>query len=164
MKVHIEKHLNNLSRWLTWSSILCLIAIVFVVSLQILARYVLPKAPIWTEELTRYLFIYMIVFASSQVMVERRHIRIDFIQEKFNLTQQKVLNQLIYFSIFIFSCLLLKHAYIYSALGEYQTSPTLGLKMSLIFSSTILFFSISSLTSLGMLLVETFTQPTTEKV
>lgn len=45
-----------------------LLAIAAVVLLQVVARVALPSAPVWTEELSRYLFIHMIAISSGLVL------------------------------------------------------------------------------------------------
>jgi TRAP-type C4-dicarboxylate transport system permease small subunit len=58
----LKKSIDFLLSWLqnifNTAAVLSLLGIVVVVLFQIFARYALPQAPVWTEELSRFLFIY----------------------------------------------------------------------------------------------------------
>ena len=63
-------------------AVLSLTGIIFVVLFQILARYALPQAPVWTEELSRFLFIFSIVFASGTVIIKGRHVNLELFHHR----------------------------------------------------------------------------------
>ena len=54
-----------------------LIAMLVVLTMQIVSRYAFGHAINWTEELARYLFIMFVYFAASMAVLERAHLRID---------------------------------------------------------------------------------------
>lgn len=67
---------------LTFSSIL-LVGMVITVCLQIFSRYIFPSPISWTEEVTRYLFVWM-VFASIGIAARRgKHIKITLMHSLF---------------------------------------------------------------------------------
>lgn len=66
---------------LTISSVF-LVGMVVAVCMQVLSRYVFPSPISWTEEATRYLFVWM-VFTSLGICAKRgKHIRITIVQAK----------------------------------------------------------------------------------
>lgn len=58
------------------------IIITFLLTIQILSRYLFGHPLTWTEEISLVLFIWMIYFAISAATLKRKHIRMDFILEK----------------------------------------------------------------------------------
>ena len=82
----IKGSVNFLLEWLqkifNIAAIAFLLGIVFVVLFQIFARYALPKAPVWTEELSRFLFVYTIIFASASVIIQERHVNLELFQHR----------------------------------------------------------------------------------
>ncbi len=53
-----------------------LVTLVLVVGLQIFARYVLNHSLYWSEELARYLFIYLVFLGGAVVLRMERHIQV----------------------------------------------------------------------------------------
>lgn len=53
-----------------------------VVLYQILMRDVLIRPPIWSDELARYLYIYMVFLGAAYISRKRAHIRMDFLPVK----------------------------------------------------------------------------------
>lgn len=51
--------------------------------MQVILRFVFHAPNVWSEELARYLFIYIVYLASSYAVLERRHIRIDGLEKVF---------------------------------------------------------------------------------
>jgi len=48
-----------------------------IICLQVVMRYVFQNSLVWSEELSRYLFIWLIYFAVSYTARREKHIRID---------------------------------------------------------------------------------------
>ena len=53
-----------------------LTALLLVVGLQIFSRYVLNHSLFWSEELARYLFIYLVFLGGAMVLRQDRHIQV----------------------------------------------------------------------------------------
>lgn len=135
-------------------AIAALVGILLVVLYQIVGRYALSKSPVWTEELSRYLFIYAIILASGAVIVKGRHIRLDLFQHYLSPRGTLIFNIFCHLLVGTFAALLLPHAWKYTSLGSRQTSPALGLQMTWVFASTFIFFALVSLTSFLLILKE----------
>lgn len=45
--------------------------------IQVILRFVFHASNMWSEELSRYLFIYIVFLASSYAVTQRKHIKID---------------------------------------------------------------------------------------
>lgn len=71
--------------------VLLLILLVLDVWLGILARYVLPVSLTFTEELARYLMIWMALLAVSSGIVHREHIGVEFVFDRFPPKGRRIL-------------------------------------------------------------------------
>ena len=56
---------------------LLMVVLLVVVALQVFTRYVTGAPLAWTEELARYLFIYLVFVGASGAIRSRSHVRID---------------------------------------------------------------------------------------
>jgi TRAP-type transport system small permease protein len=56
-----------------------------------------------------------------------------------------------------FSIILLQYAWKYTMVGNRQTSPAMGLKMSWVFASTFIFFSLVSLSTVLLVIKDSLT-------
>ena len=78
----IEKLLNGLEVICNTLSALAFTGIILVVVYQILGRTFLKQPPPWTEELSRYLFIYLVTFASGSLVLRQKHVSLELFQHK----------------------------------------------------------------------------------
>lgn len=120
-----------------------LLAIALVVMIQVVSRFMLPSSPIWTEELSRYLFIYLIVFSSGLVIRHNRHVRLELFHWALSPVWQKVYQVFCHVLIGGFAYYILPYAMKYALIGRWQTSPTLEIPMSWVFMSVYLFFCLT---------------------
>lgn len=65
--------------------ILIFTLLVFAVVWQILSRYILSRPSTITEELARFLLIWLATFGASYTFIERGHLSIDLISERLSL-------------------------------------------------------------------------------
>ncbi len=89
----IGKTAINLSRWLNWYverfCVILLVLLVLDVWLGVLARYVIPFQLTFTEELARYLMIWMALIAVSSGISHREHIGVLVVFERFPVRVRK---------------------------------------------------------------------------
>ncbi len=79
----MERLLRGLDRILDRVTLLLLTILLVVVGAQIFARYVLNHSLFWSEELARYLFIYLVFLGAAIVLRREGHIQVSFFVEKF---------------------------------------------------------------------------------
>lgn len=103
--------------------------------IQIYARFFLESAPSWTEEASRFFFIYAMSFAAGLAMKDNYYVYLDLIYNRLKESQKKVLD----LTISIFTLLLFLIMALYSiqfiVLGVPENSPSLRISMSLPFAS-----------------------------
>jgi len=73
----------RLNRWVDRLCVLLLALLVLDVWLGVLVRYVIPLPLTFTEELARYLMIWMALMAISSGIVHREHIGVEFLFDRF---------------------------------------------------------------------------------
>lgn len=83
------------------------VAMILVVVLQIIFRFILRISVPWTEELSRLLFIYIGFFGTAIAVREKELIVIDLLLQRVPKKVQKVLNVGIYILSFAFFMILL---------------------------------------------------------
>lgn len=133
-------------------ALLSFLGMITVVSIQVFARFALPKAPSWTEEAARIFFIYTVSFAGGLAVKAHAFVYVDtFI----NLLSPKIrtfLKILIYLVISSFMGIVVFQSIAYIKVGVIQSSPALRIPMSYVFTSTFImsfFIGLYSLIELG---------------
>lgn len=121
-----------------WGTLISTYGLIASVLLQIVARFLLPSAPSWTEEASRLFFIYSVAFGAGLAFENKEFIYLDWLFEKFSPSSQK----LIIVIIEILSCVLFLIMFVYSLeftrLGFAEYSPGLKYRMSFAFASMAL--------------------------
>jgi len=80
----------KLERLLDALMAVALAVMVTTISYQVFGRYVLGKAPSWTEELTRFLLIWMTMLGSAASLRHGGHITVTFLVDLLNPLWQAV--------------------------------------------------------------------------
>jgi len=78
----MQKLLTGLDWILDRVTLFVLAVLLLVVGAQIFARYVLNHSLFWSEELARYLFIYLVFLGSAIVLRRNGHIQVSFFVER----------------------------------------------------------------------------------
>ncbi len=74
----MKKLIDHFEEYLLISSMFFSVTLVFI---QIVMRYVFKSSIFWSEELTRYLFLWQIWLGASYAAKEGKHLRIEFVKE-----------------------------------------------------------------------------------
>ncbi|NTW40431.1 MAG: TRAP transporter small permease [Cellulomonadaceae bacterium] len=98
---------NVLDRVLTWACVGLFAALVLDVTWQVFARQVLDSPSGWSEELGKYLFIWLGLFGSALVFGERGHIAVDFVVRRLPEKVQLVITVFVQLAILAFTLLVL---------------------------------------------------------
>lgn len=147
------KAVNLLTRILEVLTVIIFMALVTVVLIQITGRYT-SLTFVWTEELSRFLFIYAVAFAAPVAMKKREYVRVDLLLGLLPNKIRKGYDAFIYLVIGLFSAFLVKHAYDFAFLGKNQLSATLSVPLLYINMSMVIVFVLLALYSfLNILLV-----------
>lgn len=136
--------MNTLKSTLNWTvrilgslSVICFTGIIIIVTTQILSRF-LPFSYVWTEELTRYCFLFAISFGAPIALLKNEYINVDLIIGMLSKSVRRVYELIIYIIILLLSIVMTKEGYGFMLLGRTQKSATMPFKMSLIHASIFL--------------------------
>jgi len=112
--------------------------LVYVVLLQVYARLFLPQSPHWTEEASRFFFLFSIAFSAGVATRRRAFVNVDILFSFMGAKLRNVLCLLIDVLVLLFMALTLRYAWLNAAVGAIQTSPSLSIPMHYIFGSIVL--------------------------
>ena len=136
--------------------ILLLVAMTLLMGLQVFSRYILNASLSWSEEATRYLFIWSGFISISYCIKKWISIKIDQIIRMFPkpvyVVAQLVLN-LILFALFAY---LAMHAvtYLQMSIASGQKSPALGLPMPFVQAAPLVGFSLAAIRAFQQIVLE----------
>ena len=125
--------LNRLHDVLQWLLAATVAILIIPVMLQIFSRYVgfIPRY-IWTEELARFCFIWMIMIGAMIAVREGTHFDVDLLPS-LSSKATAVLRIITHFAMFIFAVVFLYFGYQFAQFGVNQSSELAELPMWLIF-------------------------------
>lgn len=126
----IDSLLNRLLQ-----SILVLITVA--VTWQVFSRYVLDDPSSITEELARFLLIWLTLLGCAFAYRKNSHLGLDMVYLKSSLVQRKVMYTVIHLSVAVFAiCVMMIGGFSLMNMTEQlgQTSPVMGIDISLVYS------------------------------
>lgn len=90
---------------LAYIGVIGLIGFLSTVLLQVTSRTFLPTAPNWTEEASRFLFIFMVGFAGNTAVSTDGYVGVELLTEHFPAALQKIIKILVLVAILVFSAI-----------------------------------------------------------
>jgi TRAP-type C4-dicarboxylate transport system permease small subunit len=114
------------------------IGLVGSVLLQIFARFFLESAPPWTEEASRFFFIYTMSFASGLALESGEFVQLDIIYNRLNESWKHRLNLMVYLMIAALFLIVGVYGLQYVNMGMVEKSPSLKLPMAISFLSILI--------------------------
>ena len=143
----MKKILHYLDEYLEeFLMVIFLIAMTFIMGIQVFSRYILGMSLSWSEEITRYLFIWSAFLSVSLCTRKCISIKIDqFIQlfPKRGKSLWKVLNLTVEFVFFVY---LIPYSFIYlkNTIESGQVSPACGIPMYYVQAAPFVCFIITA--------------------
>lgn len=104
-------------------------AMVVVVVAGTFWRYVLNNPLLWTEEVARYLMIYVVLVGASVAMKHREHVRINVVMNVMPAIVQKIVRFLTNLLMAYFLYILITYGWQMALRARFQVSPALGIQM-----------------------------------
>ena len=134
--------IKKLWDWLEWvyklGAMVSFAGLIFVVLLQVYARLFLPRSPHWTEEASRFLFLFCIAFSSATSMRTRAFVNVDVFLNMLPPSLHRLITLLCDVTVVLFMGLIVRYAWQNAAVGAMQTSPSLYIPMQYIFGTIVL--------------------------
>lgn len=137
------------SRYSPEEVLTAIMLMVMVVTLfcQIIARFVFSASFTWTEELARYLFVWLVFIGLGSVTLRSEHIIVDALIARFPTQARRLMLQLTYAALLLINILIAVAAarMVYILLGLGQSSPAMAVPMWVVYLSLPLGLTIASL-------------------
>jgi TRAP-type C4-dicarboxylate transport system permease small subunit len=94
---------RNIDFILKWAVIIIFAVMTINVLWQVLSRFVLAKPSSFTEELARYMLVWVGILGASYVAGQKMHLAIDLLATKLSTKYKSFLEILIQFFVFVFA-------------------------------------------------------------
>ena len=122
------RYLNNIEEYLCNIS---LVAMLLLLTYQVIMRYAIGKSNAWSEELARYFFVWLIFISTSYAERENAHIRIESLQNIFPKAARKWVALLGQAVLFVFCIIMLRVSFGYTMTVISTRQVSLGLKLNM---------------------------------
>ena len=109
-------------------------ALVAVVFFQVIARYIFNQPPAWSEELARYLQVWIILLASPLCIRKGSHLAVDYFSHNLSPTIRSRLDILIGLLIIFYVAVVTLFGVQLMVVGRFQISPAIGIPMSVVYA------------------------------
>lgn len=138
---------------------LALLLMIGVVFLQTFCRFVIFRSLSWSEELSRYLFVAVIVLGVNLAITNHLFVRIEIIDNYLKGKCAVVMNLARKFIMLLVNMIFVYSSYKLIIIGGYQTSPAMRIPMSLLYGMILAGFVLNVFAAV-IDLYETYARPT----
>jgi C4-dicarboxylate transporter DctQ subunit len=111
-------------------AVLLAFAMIAVIFTQVFSRSVLGNSLSWSEELGRYVFVWMTFIGASIALQRGAHLGIDVVVQMLPKKFQKALSLVTYILIFILIAIMVKEGFTLVERTSIQRSPAMQIPMS----------------------------------
>ena len=106
------------------------------VSLQILSRYTgLVPRYIWTEEVARFCFVWIVMIGSMIAVRDETHFKVDLLPDPETKRQKGISKLIVHMAMLLLACVFAWYGSQFAKFGFVQTSETSGINMLSIYIS-----------------------------
>ena len=126
----MERILNRTIVLFTGTLLFSLAIIIFI---QVIFRYVLEDSLSWSEELTRYMMIWMTFLATGYVVGKRGHSNIDILTSQLSPQWRMRIDKANSVLLIVFSCMIVRYGIEFMSYGARQTSSALLIPMHYVY-------------------------------
>ncbi|WP_313800355.1 TRAP transporter small permease [Cytobacillus sp.] len=139
----VKNVIDTINKTVKWVVIILFFLMVIAVFLQVIFRFIVDQPLAWTEELSRYLLIWLTFLGTGYGMSMKAHPSIEFLYEKVGNTMKKGFIILSTALILFFFWQIIVNSFEFIGRSMTQTSPVLQLPMGLVYTvipiSSVLF-------------------------
>ena len=117
--------------------VLILVGMVLNVIWQVFTRFLTSSPSAFTNELARYLMIWLGILGAAYISGKQEHVAIDFFVKKFNNSLRRFIDRFVLFSILNFAFFVMiigGFNLVYITLKLEQYSPSLQIPLALVYS------------------------------
>ncbi len=155
----LSKFDNLLAKGEEWFLIGLVVIMTVVVLLQVIYRYVLTQPLYWSEEMARYLFVWISIVGAALSVQRRGHFGMDFFFRKLPRKGRRLLTFGIYLLMGVVVLVLLVEGIVLVQKTAAQQSPAMELSMAWAYAALPAGAALMSLHLLMLILKETVKRP-----
>ena len=100
--LRIARAITLLNVWIARIAAVLIVPMFFLLMAEVISRYVVGSAAIWTAELAQLIFGVYAVIAGGYLLVERAHVNVDIIYGRFSPVQKAKIDLATSFLFFLF--------------------------------------------------------------
>lgn len=131
----MSKFKNMLDRAVEWFSVLLISVMVLLVSWQVFARYILNNPSSFSETLTRYLFVWLVITTATYAFGKRDHMCISYLKDKLPKKAKAVTDILIELLTVLFSSTIMVYGgFMITRMQMVQLDSNLHIPVGVIYS------------------------------
>ncbi len=131
----MDKLFDRLRAVLYWISVSSMTIMLGLIFFQVVSRYFFGHTFEWSEELARFLFVWVVFLGSALIMGESGHLAVQILPNKFKGTGVGVAIEIfINLCSYAFTLLLLIQGAKMTSVMTFQMAPGLGISMSVVYS------------------------------
>lgn len=149
----MQKLINIFHKLSTYGAFASMLGMVAAVTIQVLARFLLPSAPNWTEEIARMFFVWLVAFGVGIGIRDQAFVKLEILSNYLSEELHRKLQAIIFIVIFLFSIAMLYYSFLFIQIGLHEKSPALGINMGIVFTSIWLMMLSLALLSLEQVLL-----------
>lgn len=124
------RSLNKLTETITMS---LLLAMVCLVAMQVFSRILIGSSFSWTNELARYMLVWLVFLGGGIVFQQGAHIGMEALVEKFSANIQRMIQALVSVICILFFIILIVIGMDFSSTSMTLTSPALKIPMGIVY-------------------------------
>lgn len=113
------------------------VAMIVISFAAVIARYVLNDSLTWSEELTRYMFIWIVYLGAAVAVRQRAHIAIDLFTGRISPRGERLLTALERLTTIAFALLVGIPGLAFVRIGMSNLSPALEIPMGLVYAAPV---------------------------
>jgi TRAP-type C4-dicarboxylate transport system permease small subunit len=114
-----------------------LVGIVGVTFVQVLFRYIFHLSLAWSEELARYLFLWLAALASAYAFKTKSHFALRFLVDRMGKGPQKWVESVVVLVVAVFLAVFVWKSLVYTVSMASQVAPSTQMSMAIPYSSAV---------------------------
>jgi TRAP-type transport system small permease protein len=142
----MRKAVYLINKFLEYTILALLVFVSILVFLQVVLR-LFSYSLIWAEELSRFLFVWLIFLTTALAIYKKAHLRMDFVSERLQGKTQRFLELLTSLAVVFLFTVIGYYSIPVFTIWARKTSPIMGLPMKYVFltlpvSSALILFNL----------------------
>lgn len=126
---------DNLNKVVLWVSIACFGVMTFCAGAQVLTRYLMSAPLEWTEEIARFMFIYVALLGSAICVKQMSHINMDLVLVRVSPKTQWAMKVFVAVASIVFFAIMSWSGVEITAATMAQYAPATDLPMGYVYAS-----------------------------